>query len=112
MLSVFIIVIHNITAHHHHYKIEVSENNPHDSDNKDEHNIFSFGQLDETYIHSDDQIHLSESFSVLFLAEQIFSFTQNLENEKTDFNYSEVIIPCSNFCIASYSLRGPPFPSL
>jgi len=109
LLSVFIIVSHNIIAHHHHHEIEATHHDHNDDTDEDgDHNLFSFGQLDETYIHSNDQVQVNNSFVSLFYIQPVFSCNINSPSAKQEFSITEIFLPPDNYCCQSHSLRGPP----
>lgn len=109
LLSVTIILSHNIVAHHHHFETAATESQHHDdADDDHDHSIFSFGQLDETYLHSNDQIQLDNSFVCLFYVQPEFIFDLKSCLANRDFNIVEIFPPPDDPCYLSSNLRGPP----
>ena len=110
-LSVLITVSHNAVAHHHHFETEAEEADHHDDGDDDhhDHSMFSFGQLDESFIFSHSNITLSNDLNTtLFLIPaNPLLVTINFTTGRTDFiTHQEFPPPEDYFHSASY--RGPP----
>ena len=107
-ISVCITVSHNVIAHHHeleslHYG-HSHHHNEHDGD--DDHNVFSFAQLDETFIHSNDQIQFDCSSLSIVKNEFIFDF--KLFSQDQPLIIDRVFPPPNDLYRYISSLRGPP----
>ena len=110
-LSVVITVSHNIVAHHHHFEAEAEEAQHHDDGDDDhhDHNMFSFGQLDDSFTFSDSHITVNNDVNTtLFLIPSTpFSLTVNIVEGRRDFiTHQEFPPPEDYFHFASH--RGPP----
>lgn len=101
---------HTIVAHHHH-DFEIAQHNSHghhDDGDDEDHNLFSFAQFDESYIHSTDKLNLNLDFVFVATVHQPFQFelinfdcyqkiTKTIDDPPSDSPYK-------NGCV----LRGPP----
>lgn len=108
MVFAYTIVLgHGIIAHHHHD--DVSEIAHHDDGEEDDqdHSLFSFGQLDESYIQSNDQVSLNNNFVFLSIVHTIINLELIGETKKQEFNIAEDYPPDDPYS-KSHSLRGPP----
>ena len=108
-LSVIITVSHSIIAHHHHFDTSIEEANHYHDDDEQDHSMFSFGQLDESFIFSHSNLTLSnEASTTLFLIPtNPLLVPINYTIGCTDFiTHKEFPPPEDYFHSASY--RGPP----
>lgn len=110
LLSVFITLGHNVVAHHHELEnLHHGHNHHHDEQDPDSrHNIFSFAQLDETYLHSNSQTQLNFDSHPLAILNSGFIFDIKLFSETQLLNTSNVFSPPQNISPHILSLRGPP----
>jgi hypothetical protein len=107
LLSVFITCSHNVVAHHHHFA-DVEHHHGDDADHDSDHNVFSFAQLDEVYIHSNDQVHVNNSFVTLFYIQPLFVFDLKIVSSSDEFSIVEVFPPPKAPFSYTSILRGPP----
>lgn len=109
-LSVVITVSHSIISHHHHCETAVAESHHHhDGDDDDQdHSLFSFGQLDECYIQSSDQVNLNTNFVFLSIVNAFFNLELIGDTDKQESSIAEDYPPSDNPYSKSHSLRGPP----
>jgi hypothetical protein len=100
-------VAHESFEHHHHLPESVKSNHSHD-ENDGGHNLFSFGQLDEAYIHSNNSIDVSNALPTLACLQILFSFQLSVPVDTRDFYLVQVFPPPDNPYCHSPSFRGPP----
>lgn len=109
LFSLVIIVSHNITAHHHHSEFELAQNAvPDDSENDNDHNIFSFGQLDEAYLHSNDQVVLDNNFVFFLNFQSVFTFNIAPQTVQPVFVTQPPTQLAVRYLASDNSRRGPP----
>ncbi|MGZ3862142.1 MAG: hypothetical protein ACXVPN_11510 [Bacteroidia bacterium] len=109
LFSLVIIVSHNITAHHHHSEFELTQSaTAGDGENDNDHNIFSFGQLDEAYLHSNDQVVLDNDFVFCLNFLSVFSFNEVPRTLQTAYVVSPPTPLVVCLLTSGNSRRGPP----
>lgn len=110
-LSVIITVGHNVVAHHHHFETEEEESHHQDGadDKHHDHEMFSFGQLDDSFIFSHSHTTFSNNVNTtLFLIPtNELSIAINFSIGRTDFITHQEFPPPEDY-FHSTSLRGPP----
>jgi Ca2+/H+ antiporter len=107
MVCAYALVLgHGMVAHYHHD--DVSEIAHHDEDSEKSHSLFSFGQLDESYIQSSDQVNLNTNFVFLSIVNTIFNLKLIGDTDKQESSIAEDYPPSDNPYSKSHSLRGPP----
>lgn len=109
-LSVVITVSHSIINHHHHYETLVAESHHnHDGDGDDQnHSLFSFGQLDGSYIQSNNQVRLNNDLVFMSDVHQFTNLELICDTDKQKSSIAEDYPPSDNPYSKSHSLRGPP----
>ena len=109
MISVLITLTHKVVGHHHHIS-EIDHQDNHDGDHDDDHDhsIFSFVQLDDTFIHSNEQVQVNNSFVILCFIQPNFFSTESIPEEHPVFK-DETYPPPDNPHCRHLSFRGPPF---
>lgn len=109
-LSVVITVGHSIIIHHHHCETIVAQtHHHHDEDGNDQdHSLFSFGQLDESYIQSNNQVRLNNNFVFMSIVHQFTNLELIGDTDKQKSSIAEDYPPSDNPYSKSHSLRGPP----
>lgn len=102
-------VIATVAHHHHHDEKETGKHQHNDDDSKDEeHNIFSFAQLDEDFfpvkIH-----HISIELPIVYLLTPVITYHDHLfrEKSKTHFGCYKEYPPPGNYR-SHLPSRGPP----
>ena len=120
-IAVIIVVGHNTLPHHHYEDIqeliqhhhnneqeEPRHHHDHDENKDNEHDIFSFAQLDESFVPAKWQ-HLSLKLPVLYFVTPVVTYQYNLirERSKTHFGYYREFPPPGNFLSNLFS-RPPP----
>lgn len=109
-ISVTITLSHGIVAHHHHFEEVFIESHQHsDNDDHHDHSLFSFGQLDESFIFSQSYPTISNDVNTtLFLipSNQLLALT-NSSIARTDFITHQEFPPPEDY-FHSASHRGPP----
>lgn len=109
-LSVILTVSHSIIGHHHHF--ETADINSHQNDTKDDehdHSIFSFGQLDESFIFSHHNTTIANDVNtILFIIPcNKIRLKINFLKARIDFITREEFPPPKEYYY-SISYRGPP----
>ncbi len=108
-LSVIITVSHSIINHYHHFETAVAESHHHHDNGGDQgHSLFSFGQIDESYIQSNNQLNLNNNFVFLFIVHTFINLELIGDTDKQEFSIAEDYPPSDNPFSKSHSLRGPP----
>lgn len=105
ILAYGLVLGHGMIAHYHHD--DVGEMEHHDEDSEKSHSIYSFGQLDESYIQSNDQISLNNNFVLLSFVHTIINLELIRDTDKKEFSIAEDYPPDDPYS-KSHSLRGPP----
>ena len=106
-------VKHQITHHHSHHEHEKESNHHDHQENKDNHHsLFSFAQLDESFIPSKWQ-YLSVELPLLYLVTPVITYQYNpiKEKSKTYFGFYKEFPPPGNF-LSTLPSRGPPCNSI
>lgn len=100
---------HQLVVHHHHHNFEIAhhdDDNDHDHDsNHDGHNIFSFGQMDHSYVH--EQSHYTISLPLCFYL-TTYLFETKIKAVETIYPIAEDHPPSESPPLDRYLLRGPP----
>lgn len=97
---------HSLVTHNHHNDIEKVQSH-HDHD--DDHNIFSFGQLDDTFVPSQNQVTVCSDCAVLPFMHTSYNLTLQINFPASLNNppaFQEFPPPKNYFSSLSY--RGPP----
>lgn len=105
LLAYGLVLGHGIVVHYHHD--DVREMAHHDDEDEKSHGLFSFGQLDESYIQSSDQVSLNNNFVFLSIVHTFINLELIGETQKQQFFLGEDYPPDDPYS-HSYSFRGPP----
>ena len=97
---------HGMVAHYHHDDVREMAHH-HDEDSEKSHSLFSFGQLDESYIQSNEQVCLNNNFVFLAVVHTFINLELIGETQKQEFYIAEDYPP-DDLYSKSHSLRGPP----
>lgn len=109
MFSMLITLTHQLVMHHHHHELEVAHY--HDDQGSDTdpehngHNLFSFGQIDHSYVHK-QLLYILDSPFCVYVVTTLF----HIESEDARRAY---LVPSDHTLSDSpllkrYLLRGPP----
>jgi hypothetical protein len=111
ILAWTLVLGHNVFPHHHHDEdlvIEHHEHDDHDDDDQD-HNIFTFGQLDDVFIPGKIEAKVFNDYIpalfIHFVKE--FSLALTVFCKKSEYNFKYEFPPPSTYH-HTHSLRGPP----
>jgi len=108
VISVMITVGHNVIAHHHHFAKSAYQNHHDDKEGEHDHSIFSFSQLDEAYICSNDQLRVDNNIVVLCFIQLELFYTASIPAVKRVFRHEVHPPPNDPHCCCLF-FRGPPF---
>jgi hypothetical protein len=105
LVSYSFLLAHTIVPHHHDDPAEAIQS--HHDDGKD-HNIFSFGQIDNSFLPSQKEVIKYNDCSSQFIP-CLYQFTSPINSVSSDneFPVFEEFPPPKNY-FYSYSFRGPP----
>jgi hypothetical protein len=109
-LTCTLVLGHNIFPHHHHDEAAAIEHHHgHDDDDDHDHNIYSFGQLDESFVPAKIQCGLYCDYASIIFAQPVneFNFELTPFNKKPEYSFKKEFPPPGNYH-HKLSLRGPP----
>lgn len=110
ILAWTLVLGHNVFPHHHHDDdVVIEHHDDHDDDDDHDHNLFTFGQLDEVFIPGKIEATIFSDFipSLFMHFVKELSLALHVCSKKTEYSLKYEFPPPSVYQY-THTLRGPP----